>query len=60
VDCTLGAVGAALSPTSDTNSVTGQRLVVQAAGGTCLIQHVGTIVAGTAPQASGWAIGELM
>lgn len=60
VDCTLGAVGAALSPTSDTNSVTGQRLVVQAAGGTCLIQHVGTIVNGTAPQASGWAIGELM
>jgi hypothetical protein len=60
VDCTLGAVGAALSPTSDTIAATGQRLVVQAAGGTALIQHIGTIINGTAPQASGWAVGELM
>lgn len=60
VDASVPAVGAALSPITSTESLAGQRMVVQAAGGTCLIQHVGTIVAGTAPQASGWAIGELM
>jgi hypothetical protein len=59
-DLTIAAVGAALSSVADTAQMCGQRLIVQAAGGTALIQHVGTIVNGTSPQASGWAIGELM
>lgn len=59
-DVTVAAVGTALSSDSATAQMAGQRLIVQAAAGTALIQHVGTIVAGTGPQASGWAIGELM
>jgi len=53
-------VGAGLSPVAQSSAVAGQRLVVQAAGGTATISHTGTIAGGTGPQATGWAMGELL
>lgn len=61
VDVTIPAVAANITPASQSASVSGQPLTVAAdPNNPCVLEHIGTITNGTAPQASGWAIGELL